>query len=445
MTRIPNPKPPTNNVRARLLGGNETMKRLILASVALAALSATSASAQVAEPRAVAERVAAAIEENYFDEQRAHDIAAEVRAAAAAGRYDITNEADLAAALTATLHPHDGHFRVEYRPPQPNAAPRPAAFGNDARLAYGIPSVTMYPGGIGVVDFRLLADFDPENLAAKNALDSAFTMVHGSQALILDLRDCAGGSPTMVGYILGHFFPEGANVYNTFHSRRGDMEETPPEQPGSGRRLDTPLFVLTSGRTGSACESLAYTLQAAGRATIVGEASGGGANPGGLLPVDDNLAVFVSFATPINPITHTNWEGAGVQPNVAAPVADALTRARVLALEAALRAPADEGAAREAQWALDSLNAETAAYPRNLRDYAGDYGARSIAIENNRLVLRRDRRPALVLLPLGRDQFAVSGTSPLQRVTFERGARNRVTAMKLAFVDGQEFHDLRQN
>lgn len=422
------------------------MKRLILASVALAALSAT-ASAQVAEPRAVAERVAAAVEENYFDEQRAQAIAAEVRAAAAAGRYDLTNEADLAAALTATLHPHDGHFRVEYHPPQPDApaAPPQVAFGNDARAAYGIPSVTMYPGGIGVVDFRLLADFDPDNFAAKYALDAAFTMVHGSQALILDLRDCAGGSPTMVGYILGHFFPEGSNVYNTFHSRRGNMEETPPEQPASGRRLDTPLFVLTSGRTGSACESVAYSLQAAGRATIVGEASGGGANPGGLLPVDDNLAVFVSFATPINPITGANWEGAGVQPNVSAPVAEALTRARVLALEGAIRAPADEGAGREAQWALDSLRAESAVYPRNLRDYAGDYGARSIAIDNGRLALHRERRPALVLLPLERDLFAVAGAAPLQRVRFERNARGRITAMTLTLVNGQEFHDLRQD
>lgn len=303
----------------------------------------------------------------------------------------------------------------------------------------------MYPGAIGVVDVRLLADFDPDNFAAKYALDAAFTMLHGSQALILDLRDCAGGSPNMVGYIVGHFFPEGANIYNTFHSRRGDMEETPPEQPASGRRLDTPLFVLTSGRTGSACESVAYTLQSAGRATIVGEPSAGAANPGGLLPVGDNLGVFVSFATPINPLTHSNWEEAGVQPNVVVPVADALTRARVLALAAALRAPADESAARETQWALDSLNAESAAYPRNLRDYVGTYGPRSVAVENNRLVLRRDRRPALVLLPLGRDQFAVSGAAPLQRITFERGARGRVTAMTLALVDGQELHDARQN
>ncbi len=421
------------------------MRAILTAAAAFSALT-TLASAQEMEGRAVAERVAAAVEENFFDEQRAREIAAEVRAAAAAGRYDLSNAGDLATALTATLHPHDGHFRVEYRPPQPNAPARPpGGFGNDARAAYGIPSVTMFPGGVGVVDFRLLADFDPDHFEAKYALDAAFTMVRGSQALILDLRDCAGGSPTMVGYILGHFFPEGANVYNTFHSRRGEQQETPPEQPASGRRLETPLFVVISGRTGSACESVAYTLQAAGRATIVGEPSAGGANPGGLVPVGDNLAVFVSFGTPVNPITGRNWEGAGVQPDVAAPVADALTRARALALQAALRAPANELAGREAQWALDSLNAESAAYPRNLRDYAGSYGARSIAIDNNRLVLRRDRRPALVLLPIERDLFAVAGAAPLQRVHFERDGRGRVIAMTLALVDGQEFRDQRQN
>lgn len=421
------------------------MNRLILATAMLATFSAP-AVAQIAEPRAVAERVAAAVEENFFDEARAHEIAAEVRAAAAAGHYDLSNEADLAAALTATLHPHDGHFRVEYRAPQQGARPRPqGGFGNDARAAYGVPSVTMYPGGVGAVDFRLLADFDPDHFEAKNAVDAAFTIVHGSQALILDLRDCAGGSPAMVGYLVGHFVPEGANVYNTFHARDGEQQETPPEPPATGRRLETPLFIVISGRTGSACESLAYTLQAAGRATIVGEPSAGGANPGGLIPVGDNLAVFVSMGTPVNPITGHNWEGAGVQPDVRVPAANAFTRARALALEAARRAPADESAGREAQWALDSLNAETAAYPRNLRDYAGSYGARSVTVENNRLVLHRDRRPALVLLPLERDLFAVAGAAPLQRVRFDRDARGRVSAMTLALVDGQEFRDLRQN
>ena len=37
------------------------------------------------------------------------------------------------------------------------------------------------------------------------------------------------------------------------------------------------------------------------------------------------------------------------------------------------------------------------------------------------------------------DQFAVAGAAPLQRVTFERGARNRVTGMTLALVGASDL------
>ncbi len=422
------------------------MRRIILSTILFASLLVP-ASAQESTPRAVAERVAAAVEENFFDEARAQQIAAEVRAAASAGRYDLSDPAELAAALSATLRPHDGHFRVEYTPPNPNPAALPPAFGNDARAAYGVPSVTMYPGGVGAIDLRLLAHFTPDDeatLPAKRAVDAAMTLVSGAQALILDLHDCAGGSPAMVGYLVGHFVAEDADVYNTFRGRDRERRETPPAPPATGRRLDTPLFIVISGRTGSACESVAYTLQAAGRATIVGNASAGGANPGGLIPVGDNLAVFVSGATPINPITGRNWEGAGVQPDVAAANGEALTRARELALDAALQAPANEGAAVEARWALDALRAERAPYPRRLCDYAGEYGPRRVAIDNGRLTVIRDRRPPLILLPVAADEFAVADVVPLQRVRFERDARGRVSAMTLSLVGGQQFRDLRQ-
>ncbi|MBX9745351.1 MAG: hypothetical protein K2X34_00520, partial [Hyphomonadaceae bacterium] len=231
------------------------MRTLILATAALAAF-ALPAAAQVADPRAVAERVAAAVEENFYDEARARAIAAEVRSATEDGRYDLDNPGDLASALTATLRPHDGHFRVEYRPPAPGPAapPAPGGFGNDARAAYGLQSVTMYPGGVGVMDFRLLAHFNPgaeDSQAAKRAVDAAFTLLAGAQALVFDLRDCAGGSPAMVGYLVGHFVPEGANVYNRFISRQGERFETPPAPPATGRRLETPVFIVVSGRTGS--------------------------------------------------------------------------------------------------------------------------------------------------------------------------------------------------
>ena len=248
----------------------------------------------------------------------------------------------------------------------------------------------------------------------------------------------------MVGYLAAYFTPEGANIFNTFHSRQGTREEAPQVAPTGARRLDTPLYIVNSGRTASACESFAYTLQAAQRATIVGERSAGGANPGASVPAGDGFSVFISFGSPINPITQRNWEGEGVIPTEATSHADAVTRAHILALQT-LASSQTGDAQREAQWALTALQAAGPTLSaRQMREYAGDYGTRSIAIENGALVLHRDRRPALRLIPIERDLFAVDYAAPLQRVRFERDDRGRIEALPLSLVTGPEFRDLKQ-
>ena len=161
------------------------------------------------------------------------------------------------------------------------------------------------PGNIGYIDMRGFADFAADgDQAPRQAADAALALVAGTDALIFDLRDNGGGSPAMVGYLIGHFVPDGAKIYNIFKTRgEPDSDEAPSAPIAGQRRLDTPLYVLTSGRTASAAESFAYTLQAAKRASVVGEASAGGANPGGGAPLGDGLSVFISSGTPINPIS----------------------------------------------------------------------------------------------------------------------------------------------
>ena len=52
------------------------------------------------------------------------------------------------------------------------------------------------------------------------------------------------------------------------------------------------------------------------RATIVGETTGGGAHPVSGHLGADYFMIGVPFATAINPITKTSWEGTGVEPDV---------------------------------------------------------------------------------------------------------------------------------
>lgn len=98
---------------------------------------------------------------------------------------------------------------------------------------------------------------------------------------------------------------------------------------------DVPLFVLTGNGTFSGAEEFSYNMQTQKRATLVGETTGGGANPGGMMPVNDKLMVFIPTGAAINPITKTNWEGVGVVPEVQVPQAEAMDKALELAAKAA--------------------------------------------------------------------------------------------------------------
>jgi C-terminal processing protease CtpA/Prc len=93
------------------------------------------------------------------------------------------------------------------------------------------------------------------------------------------------------------------------------------------------VFVLTSKQTFSGAEEFAFDLKNQKRATIVGETTGGGAHPVSGHPVGDYFMVGVPFAKSLDPVTKTNWEGTGVEPDVKVPAADALETAQKLAVE----------------------------------------------------------------------------------------------------------------
>ncbi|MCB0486233.1 MAG: hypothetical protein KDC47_08560, partial [Flavobacteriaceae bacterium] len=98
---------------------------------------------------------------------------------------------------------------------------------------------------------------------------------------------------------------------------------------------DVPLFVITSNYTFSGAEEFSYNMQTQKRATLVGQTTGGGANPGGGRPINANLTVFIPTGRAINPITKTNWEGVGVIPEVKASEEEAYEKAYQMAKSAA--------------------------------------------------------------------------------------------------------------
>jgi C-terminal processing protease CtpA/Prc len=153
-------------------------------------------------------------------------------------------------------------------------------------------------------------------------------------ALVIDLRANGGGDPKMVAYISSHLFAEPTHLNDLYNRKEDKTTEywTLRDVPGA-RLADKPVFVLTSKRTFSGAEEFAYNLKNLKRATIIGETTGGGAHPVSGHRIDDHFIIGVPDARAINPISKTNWEGTGVEPDIKVPASEALDVAKQKAAE----------------------------------------------------------------------------------------------------------------
>ncbi|MGP1353206.1 MAG: S41 family peptidase [Parasphingopyxis sp.] len=417
--------------------------RIILIAAIFAILPFGSVPAQRLDPVGVTGSVARLVEENFYDAERATEIASALRMTAESGEWDRAQEPlRLAELLSSAIAEYDNHFRVTWSPPEDAGAQadqtegqRLYGFGDLIRRSgYGFREVGILPGNIGYIEMTFFAhiDFDDPADPAWAAANAALALVSQSDAVIIDLRENGGGSPAMVGYLASAFTDPDARIYNIFHSRSGTESEAPAVfHPAP--RTEVPLYILTSGRTGSAGEALPYTLQAANRATIIGEASYGAANPGQSFDAGDGFAVFISTGSPVNPITGTNWEGSGVRPDVESSYADALQNARIAALTALL--VEDDAAYRlDREWALAALRPvpET---DIDAAELVGDYGRLTISQSDSGLHLQRGRRPLRTLVPLSPDLF-YRANDPLRRYRFARDEAGAVIALESLRSDG---------
>jgi hypothetical protein len=241
---------------------------------------------------------------------------------------------------------HDKHLHVNYSaralPPEqarPAGASPPAPSPEDQarerefldRINCGFVRVEQLPGNVGYIKFNMFADTD---MCAATA-SAAMTFVAGTRGLIIDLRENGGGSPGMVAYVTSYLFDRRTHLNDLWTRRTGETKEFWTRDSVSGRRFGgtKPIYVLTSARTFSGAEEFTYNLKNLKRATIVGETTGGGAHPVAGHRIDDHFMIGVPFARAINPITHTNWEGVGVKPDILVPANDALDTAQRLLRE----------------------------------------------------------------------------------------------------------------
>jgi retinol-binding protein 3 len=315
------------------------------------------------ERAAVIERMARLLEDRYvfpdLGDRIADSLRLDERSGAFAGIHD---PADLATALSERIRTlsGDGHLWVMVHaepPPETAASPEPEPSSPPAvpvhlqRANFGFPRAEILPGNVGYLDVRQFVDPAVGGATAT----AAMTFLGSTEAFVLDLRRSMGGSQAMVALLASWFLEDGAraHLFDSYHrpSDRTDQHWALSYLPAP-RLAHQPLFILTAERTFSAGEGLAYILKHLERATLVGETTGGGANPGDFHRLNARFMMFVSEARVTSPVTGANWEGVGVQPHVSVTADAALEHAHRLALEALKEVTTDDERRQELEGLL---------------------------------------------------------------------------------------------
>jgi len=300
-------------------------------------------------PSTVVAHLTKLLHEHYVFPEVAAELDDLLAAGVADGRYAGADQARLAELVTADLQSVNGdlHLRLKYSPTElsdthDDEATQMRQMGEWSDLTCGgVAHAQRLAGNIGLLKIAPLL-FPPA--VAGNQVIAAMNLLAGTDALILDLRECLGGDPTMVALVYSYLTDhEPVQLSGMAHRDPADLKQLwTSHVPGTKFGGSKPVWVLTSETTFSGGEALSFDLQENGRAVVVGERTRGGAHPREGFRVDSHLEATIPTARSVSPISGGNWEGVGVTPDVPTTADDALPEANRRALETVL-ALGDEG------------------------------------------------------------------------------------------------------
>lgn len=303
------------------------------------------------------------IERNYVFPDVAFKITEYLRRKLNGGAYDCYDEhSTLASVITNDIYEacRDHHLRVKYSPgtlskPEDDSM----TFTHEilekmsqefALENFGFNRVERLRGNIGFIQLRYFA---PAEIGGETAT-AAMNFISHTTSLILDLRDNHGGVPSMVDLLCGYFFRPSVHLDSLYWAKQNSIEQHWSLPYVAGKHYGTkPVYVLVSDSTFSAAEELAYTLQQYHRATLIGEKTPGGANPGRGFQITSDFEVFVPMGQAVHPITKSNWEGIGVNPDINVPAGEAFDHAYQMALKHALSSVTSVSARADVEAALE--------------------------------------------------------------------------------------------
>jgi len=313
----------------------------------------------------VIDTLTADLDKYYVFPEQAKKFGAYLRSRQRSGAYDsITSAEKFADVLTADLQSvgKDGHLEVRYgedgfpelgKDGTPSLESQAHDLADEKRHNYGLESVGRLHCNIGYLDLHAFAE--PERV--KDRYAAAMTLLGDTRALIIDLRRNHGGEPETVALLASYLFDRRTHLNDIYQRESNTTEPMWTSDVVDGPRYGgaRKVYLVTSNDTFSAGEDFSYALKNLKRATLVGETTGGGAHPGQPRRLAEHFAAFVPSGRSISPITHTDWEGIGVAPDIRASADDALDVAHRQALKDALAVETDPEIKESLTGCIDEL------------------------------------------------------------------------------------------
>jgi hypothetical protein len=291
-----------------------------------------------AQRQRIIQAAAANLTKYYVDPDVAQKMSDALLAHENSGDYDAVTDGEVFASLL-TRHmlevSHDSYVAMAYsavasteNPPAPTSEDVARYRKEMEQNNCTIETARILPQNIGYLKFNAF----PDATVCRTTIEAAMASLNHADAIIFDLRDNRGGYANTVALFATYLFDHPTHL-NDFYNRSENSTEqswTLPPVPGN-RLADKPAFVLISPTTFSAAEGFSYDLKMLKRATLVGETTSGRGHMGMGHRIDDHFTIRIPGVRVINPISKTNWEGTGVEPDVKVNAADALKTAEKLA------------------------------------------------------------------------------------------------------------------
>ena len=304
----------------------------------------------------VIDTLVAKLNANYVFPDKAKQAEAVLRQRQREGKYDgITDGKQLAKQLSEDIQGvvHDKHMLVDFSarpvpsedtmPPPPKTRAEwekqvpPAVLEKVLASNLGVEKLERLSHNIGYLQ---LSSFAPAFLVSEK-FAAAMNELADTEGLIIDLRNNGGGGGDSVALLISYFVDERTRLNDTWERATNVTTQYWTQDQLDGKRYGgkKPVLILAGPNTKSAAEACVYTMQALKRATVIGERTWGGAHAARPYRLSDHFFAVIPSRRTISPITHANWEGVGVIPDIAATPDNALVVAKEL-LQRRLQGPA---------------------------------------------------------------------------------------------------------